>query len=131
MERRPFLSRSFAEVFASLPWAVMAATLIRFLVPGVPLTRWFLDEHSGGIGLLPAGFVVSTGGFALLGVPRFVLLDTLKAYPWIAGAVVAVCLLASALVALSGAPGIGAAASDGGDFVDTLPCLDGGAGVYR
>ena len=124
-------ARSFAEVFASLPWAAMAATVVRFLVPEVPLTRWFLDEHSGGIGLPPAQFVVSTDGFALLGVPMFVLRGTLTAYPWIAAAVVAACLLASALVALLRASEVGAAASDGGEFVDTLPRLDGGAGVYR
>ena len=88
------------DALAPLPWVPLFATLILFLVPGVLLTRRFLDEHFGGIALLPAAFVVSTGGFALLGVPMLVLRGTLAAYLWVAGAVVAACVLASALVAL-------------------------------
>jgi hypothetical protein len=44
--------------------------------------------------------VISASSFALLGVPVLILQDTLKAYLWVSGAVVAGFLLAAALAVL-------------------------------
>ncbi|HZA45961.1 MAG TPA: DUF6077 domain-containing protein [Rubrobacter sp.] len=88
------------DAFATLPGVMLLAVLILFLAPGTLLTRWFLREHFCGVALLPAAFVISTGGFALLGVPMLVLQSTLEAYLRISGAVVAASVLAAALSAL-------------------------------
>ena len=88
------------DAFVTLPGVMLLAVLILFLAPGTLLTRWFLREHFCGVALLPAAFVISTGGFALLGVPMLVLQRTLEAYLWISGAVVAASVLAAALSAL-------------------------------
>jgi len=87
------------DTFATLRGVMLVAVLILFLTPGTLLTRWFLREHFSGVALLPAAFVIGTGGFALLGVPFLVLQSTLEAYLWLAGAVVAGSLLAAALTA--------------------------------
>jgi hypothetical protein len=88
------------DAFATLPGVMLVAVLILFLSPGALLTRWFLRGHFSGVALLPTAFVISTGGFALLGVPMLVLQSTLEAYLWLSGAVVAASLLAAALTAL-------------------------------
>jgi len=44
--------------------------------------------------------VISTGGFALLGVPMLVFHGTLEAYLWLSGAVVVACVLVAVLAAL-------------------------------
>jgi len=87
------------DTFATLRGVMLVAVLILFLTPGTLLTRWFLREHFSGVALLPAAFVIGTGGFALLGVPFLVLQSTLEAYLWLAGAVVAGSVLAAALTA--------------------------------
>lgn len=83
----------------TLPGVMLAAVLILFLSPGTLLARLFLSEHFSGVALLPAAFVISTGGFALLGVPMLVLQGTLEAYLWVSGAVVAASVLAAAVAA--------------------------------
>ncbi|MGH3144221.1 MAG: DUF6077 domain-containing protein [Rubrobacter sp.] len=90
------------DAFATLPGVMLACVLVLFLVPGALVTRLFLRDHFSGVALLPTAFVLSTGGFALLGVPLLVLQSTLEAYLWISGGVVAVSLLAAALVAVRG-----------------------------
>jgi hypothetical protein len=92
------------EVFAALPGVMVACALVLFMAPGVLVARWSLDRHFSGAALLPAAFVVSTGFFALLGVPMLVARSSLEVYLWTAGAVVAASLLAAALVALLRAP---------------------------
>ncbi len=87
------------DAFAALPGVMLVAVLILFLAPGALLTRWFLREHFSGVALLPTAFVISTGGFALLGLPMLMLQSTLETYLWLSGAVVAAFLLASVLVA--------------------------------
>src|SRR3712207_1502933 len=86
--------------FAPLPEVLLVGTLVLFMVPGVLLTRWFLGDYFSGAAALPAAFVISTGAFALLGVPTLLLQSTLEAYLWASGTAVAASLLAAALVAL-------------------------------
>jgi len=84
----------------SLPGITLTGALVLFLIPGVLLARWSLGEHFSGVALLPAAFVISTGAFALLGVPMLVFQTSLEAYLWTSGAVVAASLLAAALAVL-------------------------------
>jgi hypothetical protein len=90
----------FRGAFATLPEIMLVGTLVLFMAPGALLTRWFLGEHFSKAALLPAAFVISTGAFALLGLPMLILQSTLEAYLWVSGAAVAAFLLAAALVAL-------------------------------
>ncbi|MDQ3793864.1 MAG: hypothetical protein M3341_14840, partial [Actinomycetota bacterium] len=57
------------EVFENLPGIPVAGAFVLFLAPGALLARWALGERFSGAALLPAGFVISTSVFALLGVP--------------------------------------------------------------
>jgi Family of unknown function (DUF6077) len=115
----------FRDSFAALPEVLTVGTLVLFLAPGVLLTRWFMGEYFSGPALLPAGFVISAGAFALLGVPMLLLQSSLETYLWASGAVVAASLLAAALVALLGAlhpeqtakPETGSAVSDRGGLL--------------
>jgi hypothetical protein len=86
--------------FAALPAVTLVGTLVLFLVPGALLTRWVLGQYFSGVALLPAAFVISTGGFALLGVPMLVFQTSLATYLWASGAMVAASLLAAALAVL-------------------------------
>lgn len=85
-----------------------------------------MREHFSGVTALPAAFVISTGGFALLGVPMLVLQSTLEAYLWVSGAAVAASVLAAALAALlwdrPAEAGTGPAAGDRGGVL-WLPFL--------
>ena len=87
----------FRDTFVTLPGIMLAATLALFLTPGVLVARWFLGGYFAGAALAPAAFVISTGLFALLGLPMLVLQSTLTAYLWACGITVAVSLLAAAL----------------------------------
>lgn len=89
-------------VLGALPGVLALGALILFLVPGALVARWLLGKYFSGAALLPAAVVISTGGFALLGVPVLIVQSSLGAYLWISGAVVAAALLAAALVALLG-----------------------------
>ena len=110
--------------FAALPAVTLVGTLVLFLVPGAALARWFLGQYFSGVTLLPAAFVISTGGFALLGVPVLVFQTSLRVYLWASGAVVVASLLA-ALAALFRVPrrkrtsesGASALASDHGGLL--------------
>src|SRR3712207_3822842 len=86
--------------FAGLPEVTLVGALILFLAPGALLARWSLNEHFSGAALLPAAFVISAGGFGLLGVPVLVVQGTLGAYLWVWGGVAAAPLRAAALAAL-------------------------------
>jgi hypothetical protein len=86
-------------IFATLPVVSLVGALVLFMVPGVLLTRWYLEDRFSGVALLPASFVISTSAFALLGVPLLILQSTLEAYLWVSGAAVAAFLLAAALLA--------------------------------
>ena len=101
------------DALAPLPGLMVAATLALFLAPGVLLARWFLDDYFPGAAVVPAGFAVSAGGFALLAGPVLVAQARLEAYLWVVGAVVAGSLAAAAFVALSGTRF--GARPDGGD----------------
>ena len=87
------------EAFETLPGIPVAGTFVLFMAPGALLARWTLGERFSGAALLPAGFVISTSVFALLGVPMLVLQTGLEAYLRVSGVVVALSLLA-ALAAL-------------------------------
>jgi len=114
------------DAFATLPGVMLLAALTLFLVPGVLLARWFLRDHFSGVAALPAAFVISTGGFALLGVPMLVLQGTLEAYLWVSGAAVVASVLAATLTALlrdrPAGTGAGPAAGDRGGVL-WLPFL--------
>lgn len=58
--------------------------------------RWFFAEVFSGAASLPAAVAISTGTFALLGVPVLVLQGSLASYLWVSGVAVALCLLAAA-----------------------------------
>ena len=90
----------FRGAFAAHPQVLLVGTLVLFMAPGALLTRWFLGEPFSGAALLPSAFVISTGAFALLGVPMLILQSTLEAYLWASGATVAASLLVAAFVAL-------------------------------
>ncbi|CAA9389745.1 MAG: hypothetical protein AVDCRST_MAG22-508 [uncultured Rubrobacteraceae bacterium] len=105
------------EALATLPGVTVAAALILLLTPGLLLSRWFLNGYFSGVALVPAGFVLGFGAFALLAVPMLILDASLDAYLWAAGSLVAVSLLAAAVVAFAGSrPGDEAEplVSDGG-----------------
>jgi Family of unknown function (DUF6077) len=112
------------DAFATLPGVMILATLILFLMPGALLTRWFLGGYFSGVALPAAAFVISTGVFALLGVPMLVLESTLAAYLWVCGLTVGVCVLAAfAMLAWtlrggkSVVPGRGLAITDSGGLL--------------
>jgi hypothetical protein len=88
------------EAFENLPGIPVAGAFVLFMAPGALLARWTLGERFSGAALLPAGFVISTSVFALLGVPMLVFQTSLEAYLGVSGAVVALSLLAAALAAL-------------------------------
>ncbi len=90
------------DVLSALPGAMVAGALALFLAPGVLLARWFLHDHFSGAALVPAGFVLSAGGFALLAIPMLIVQASLETYLWVSGAVVAASLLAAAFGALTG-----------------------------
>jgi hypothetical protein len=70
------------------------------------LARWFLNGYFSGVALVPAGFVLGVGVFALLAVPMLILETSLGAYLWASGTLVVASLLAAAFVAFAGpAPG--------------------------
>jgi len=88
--------------FEALPGVPLVGALVLFMAPGALLAHWFLGEYFSGAALLPAAFVISAGGFALLGVPMLILQSSLGAYLWLAGAAVAASLLAAVLAGLLG-----------------------------
>jgi hypothetical protein len=89
----------FRGTFAPIPWAMLLSTLVLFLTPGALLVHWFLRYYFSGAALAPAAFVTSVGLFALLAVPVLILQSTLAAYLLACGTVVAVCWLASVVLA--------------------------------
>ena len=77
------------DFLAGLPGVMVAGSLVLFMAPGVLLARWFLADYFSGVALVPAGFAISCGGFALLAVPMPVAQASLGVYLWACGAVVA------------------------------------------
>jgi len=60
-------------ILAGVPLAAFLSVMVLFLVPGCLGARWLLGEHVRGLAILPAGFALSTGIFAFLGVPMMML----------------------------------------------------------
>jgi hypothetical protein len=89
----------FRETFATVPGALLLATLVLFSVPGLLLVRWFFGEYFSGVALLPAAFVTCVGLFALSAVPMLIAESTLTAYLWVCGAIVGGFLLAAVVMA--------------------------------
>src|SRR3712207_8556129 len=81
MIRRPPRSTLFpyTTLFRSV---LFAAALVLLLAPGVLLARWFLNGYFSGAALVPAGFVLAVGTFALLAVPLLILDASLEADLW-------------------------------------------------
>lgn len=92
-------------VFATWPAVTLIGASTLFMIPGVLFARWFLGTHFSGVALLPAGFVLSAGAFALLGVPLLLLQSSLEVYLWASGTAVAASLLAAAVAVLLAALG--------------------------
>ncbi len=90
------------EALATLPGVTVAAALFLLLAPGLLLARWFLNGYFSGVALVPAGFVLGVGVFALLAVPMLMLETSLEAYLWVSGALAVASLLAAAFVAFVG-----------------------------
>jgi hypothetical protein len=86
----------------AVPGLTVVASLFLFLAPGLLLARWFLSDRFGGAALVPVGFVLGVGGFALLAVPALILEASLGAYLWAAGTLVVASLAAAAVVAFAG-----------------------------
>lgn len=86
--------------FAASPLILFSSTLFLFMVPGLVLSRRFLDEHISGPATVPVAFTISAGIFGLLGVPVLILHGSLGSYLWIAGAIVGASLVAAAFGAL-------------------------------
>ncbi len=82
--------------FAATPLILFFSTLFLFMVPGLVLSRRFLDEHISGLATVPVAFTISAGIFGLFGVPVLILHGSLESYLWIAGAIVAASLAAAA-----------------------------------
>jgi Family of unknown function (DUF6077) len=83
--------------FEAHPLIPFASALFLFMTPGVLVTSWLLGDRFSGPVLVPVGFVVSTGVFALLGVPTLMLHLSLGAYMWVVGAVLSASLMAAML----------------------------------
>jgi hypothetical protein len=66
------------------------------------LARWFLNGYFSGVALVPAGFVLGVGAFALLAVPMLIFDASLEAYLWAAAALVVASLLAASFFAFAG-----------------------------
>ena len=84
------------STLAVLPLVPFLSTFLLFMVPGVLLSHWFLDEHLSGPAMVPVSFAISAGIFGLLGVPVLILHQSLDLYLWIAGALLAAFLVAAA-----------------------------------
>lgn len=87
------------DLFAGMPGVMVAAALVLFLAPGLLLARVFLDAYFPGVALLPVGFVIGAGSFALLAVPMLIVGTSMEAYLWAAGTLVVASLLAAAVLA--------------------------------
>ncbi len=90
------------DALATVPGVTVAAALVLLLAPGLLLARWFLNGCFSGVALVPAGFVLGVGVFALLAVPMLILETSLGAYLWASGALVVASLLVAAFVAFRG-----------------------------
>ncbi len=90
------------DAFATLPGVTVAAALILLVAPGLLLARWFLNGYFSGVALVPAGFVLGVGAFALLAVPMLLLDASLEAYLWASGTLIVASLLAAAFFAFAG-----------------------------
>src|SRR5215210_5828558 len=88
--------------FATLPGVTVAAALVLLLAPGVLLARWFLSGYFSGAALVPAGFVLGVGAFALVAVPLLIFDASLEAYLWATGTLVVASLIAAAVLAFAG-----------------------------
>lgn len=82
-------------VFEMVPLVRFLAAIVLFMAPGVIAARRLLDGRLSGAATLPVAFVVSSSVFALLGVPMLILHRSLEAYLWVAGAVIALSLVAA------------------------------------
>src|SRR3712207_1424170 len=84
--------RGAFEVYPLIPFA---SALFLFMVPGVLVVSWLFGDRFSGATLVPVGFVVSTGVFALLGVPTLMWHLSLGAYMWVVGSVLSAALMAA------------------------------------
>lgn len=106
-----------------------AAAGVLFSVPGALLTRWCLREAFGGAAAVPVAFCISSGLFALIGVPMLITHQTIGFYVACCALLVAAFLAAALLRVLRGvretSPG------DGGSRISVLwfPYLVLGCGL--
>ena len=84
-------------VFEAFPLVLFLSTFVLFMTPGLLLSSWFVGAHFAGAACVPVSFAISSGLFALLGVPMLFLQVSLGAYLWVAGAVVVASLALAAV----------------------------------
>ncbi|MGH3144649.1 MAG: DUF6077 domain-containing protein [Rubrobacter sp.] len=82
-------------VTIAMPPVAFAATLVLFMAPGLLVTRWSFGDSISGPAVVPVAFAVSTGIFGLLGVSFLISHQSIEAYLWAAGTVLAVFLAAA------------------------------------
>ncbi len=91
------------DVLEAMPLVLFLSVLGLFLVPGFLLARWvFAAGQLSAPASLPVAFAVSTGLFAVTGVPILMLGLSIEVYLLAAGGVLAAFLLAGAFAALYG-----------------------------
>lgn len=80
------------QTLHGLPMLRFGAALVLFLIPGyVIYERWF-SQALGGAGAIPASFAFSVSLFGVLGVPFLILHESLSAYLFLCGVVVALAI---------------------------------------
>ena len=87
---------------AALPPVAFAETLVLFAAPGLLVSHWLLGDDLSWPAMVPAGFVISTGVFGLLGVPALILHLSIDAYLLAAGVVLCAFLAIAAWRAVRG-----------------------------
>jgi Family of unknown function (DUF6077) len=83
-------------VMVAHPPVAFLGAFFLFMVPGIVVAHWFLEEYFPGPALVPVAFVISAGLFGVLAVPFPVLHAGLGGYLWVTGIVVVASLVVAA-----------------------------------
>src|SRR5215216_2060480 len=94
----------FRGLVEAFPPILFLSTIVLFMMPGILLAQWFLQDGFPGAALVPVAFVTSVSIFGLLGVPLLLLGRDLELYLLLSGAIVAASLVAAALLVMRRRP---------------------------